>query len=1084
MVRFIYSIAGKLTLLVVLIISSFTAITAVTGMSFMRIEALLKQVVSDEITGMISNAQTGRRISLLLSDIDRLSRLCNGPSLNEQELLTTRNELSLIAATTNDPVLETSFVAFRRSAEALLDSCEQQNSGFMALRNTEEQAEFHLTELENAIGELLVQQTLSGKPTTHLDQSMVLVAGIRESLLKVHKYKADQILFEGEMRAANGGAVQLVDDMRLQLQTLIASTPDIAHYEQALQQDLNDYRTELLAHLNAHQALTSALSTLREQEQRVLTDLHALDEAAYHRSASVQDDIDHLSRESRIQLILFSVVIGILTLLLVLRINKRNIKRPMDAVLTLIHSIKQRQMLDEPEPRNDEWGVIQTQLIDMSHALEVSQQELITSRDRLEIAMRGANDGMWDWNLETNEVYYSPRWKSMLGYADSELKNSFETWANLVDPDQKLQVLSLAESYTNAPEDSSFYAEFRMKHKQGYWVEILSRAKLAKNQDGRIAIPRRLVGTHVDITARKLAEDVLKQNELEQRSLIAALPDIIMRFDQQARHLFISENIGAVFGFKAETCIGKTHRELGFDDALCEELETYIGRTFKESRAQETEFEVESIGGRKVFNLKLTPDVADDGEVRTVLAVARDITLLKEHQEQLEHIAHYDVLTGLPNRIMLADRLQQMMLQSARRNTSLGIVYIDLDGFKEVNDTYGHDAGDLLLKTVSQRMQKALRDGDTLARLGGDEFVAVIGDLANNTDAEEVLHRLLREVRRDVHDNGFMTSVSASLGVTFYPQEEDIDADQMLRQADQAMYQAKLAGKNRFHVFDRALDRAVRGSHENIEWIRAGLNRGEFELFYQPKVNMATSQITGVEALIRWRNPELGLLQPARFLPEIEQHPLIVQVDFWVINQALEQAARWQAGGLQLPISINISATSLQHPDFVRSLKVALEHFPQVPPKNIELEILETAALEDIVHTSLILENCLNLGVSIAIDDFGTGYSSLTYLKTLPVNTLKIDQSFVRGLVDNRDDLAIIEGVMGMAKAFRLEVIAEGVESSEHGQILLELGCELAQGYVIAKPIPADEVEQWASNWRSPFVEQASDDDDTLDRVL
>lgn len=1077
MVRFFHSIAGKLTLLAVLIISSFTAITAVTGMSFMRVEALLKQVVSDEITGVISNAQTGRRISLLLSDIDRLSRLCSGSSFNEEEFFAARNELSLIAATTNDPVLEKSFATFRSSAETLLDSCKQQNIGLTALRSTEEQAEFQLTQLENAIGELLVQQTLSGKPTTHLDQSMVLVAGIRESLLKVHKYKADQILFGSKMKAANGGAIQLVDDMRLQLQTLIASTPDMARYEQALQQNLKDYRAGLVTYLNTHQALTSSLAALRDQEQQVLTDMHTLDAAAYRRSAAVQDDIDHLSRETRVQLILFSVVIGILTLFLVLRINKRNIKRPMDAVLTLIQSIKQRHMLEAPSPRSDEWGVIQAQLIDMSQALDASQQELITSRDRLEIAMRGANDGMWDWNLETNEVYYSPRWKSMLGYADSELANSFDTWANLVDPEQKPQVLALVKTYSQAPEKSSFYAEFRMKHKQGYWVEILSRAKLVKDPQGKIASPRRLVGTHVDITDRKLAEDVLKQSELEQRSLIAALPDIIMRFDQSARHLFISENISAVIGIKAEACIGKSHRELGFDAALCDEFETYIGRTFDESRAQETEFELESITGRKVFNLKLTPDLAEGGEVRSVLAVARDITLLKEHQEQLEHIAHYDVLTGLPNRIMLADRLQQMILQSIRRNSSLGIVYIDLDGFKEVNDTYGHDAGDVLLKILARRMQQALRDGDTLARLGGDEFVAVIGDLSNNTDADEVLYRLLKEVRRDVHDSGFVTSVSASLGVTFYPQEEDIDADQLLRQADQAMYQAKLSGKNRFHVFDRALDRAVRGSHEIIERIRTGLDRGEFELFYQPKVNMSTSQITGVEALIRWRNPELGLLQPDRFLPVIEQHPLIVQLDFWVINQALEQARRWQDDGINLPVSINISATSLQHSDFVRSLKVALEHCPQVPPQNMELEILETAALEDIVHTSLILEHCLDLGVTIAIDDFGTGYSSLTYLKTLPVNALKIDQSFVRGLVDNPDDLAILEGVMGMAKAFRLEVIAEGVESSEHGQILLELGCELAQGYVISRPMPADEIARWAREWRSPFVTQASDDD-------
>lgn len=1072
MARLFRSIASKLILLAMLIILSFTVITSVTGVSFRRVEALLTQVVNDEVTGVITNAQLGRRISLLLSNIDRLSRQCSRSDLKIDEISAVNSHLDALAIHIVDPVLVRSFSGFQLSADTLLNQCVTQNNELLVLGEIEQHTERNLAHLEHLIGETLIQQTLEGKTTKHLDQLMVLVAGLRESLLSVSKQMAEQMLFGTEQKA-DADVVLQVDDMSLRLQTLTATTEGIAVVSYELRNNLAIYRDRLRRFLVTYRQLNETVSTLHDAEQVMLADMERLDVDAFRRSAVMQADIVQIIRSTSTQLVALSLAIALITLMLVIRINRRSIKQPLDEILHLIQAVKHRDGDHSVEIRSDEWGVIQSQLLDMLGELQRSHQELLSSRERFEIAMTGANDGLWDWDLETDVVYYSPRWKSMLGYADQELENTLETWARLVDPAQVASVLARVERYLVAPEESIFKVEFRMAHKEGYWVEILSRAQLARDSEGQESSPRRLVGTHVDITARKLAEDVLKQSELEQRSLIAALPDVVMRFDVSGRHLFISENINAVTVLEAEQYIGKTHRELGFDEGLCQEFESSIKQTFSSAEPYESEITLQGPAGEKSFNLKLTPDMAEDGKVRTVLAVARDITLLKKHQQQLEHIAHYDVLTGLPNRILLADRLQHAMLQSVRRNTKLGIVYIDLDGFKEVNDTYGHDVGDQLLKTVSARMQKALRDGDTLARLGGDEFVAVIGDLQTDQGCEEVLQRLLSEVARDIRGEKYVTRVGASLGVTFYPQDEDIDADQLLRQADQAMYQVKLSGKNHFHIFDMAHDRALRGSHEIIERIRVGLSNDEFELYYQPKINMKSGAVIGVEALIRWNHPELGLLLPDRFLPEIDDHPLGVEIGHWVICRALEQATEWQTAGLCMPVSINISATLLQHSDFILSLKTALEAWPRVSPDQVELEILETAALEDIIHTSMILNHCLDLGVSVAIDDFGTGYSSLTYLKSLPVSTLKIDQSFVRGLVDNQDDLAILEGIMGLAKAFRLQVIAEGVESIEHGRFLLELGCELAQGYVISKPMAASRVLGWVHEWRSPFTDHA-----------
>jgi EAL domain-containing protein (putative c-di-GMP-specific phosphodiesterase class I) len=279
------------------------------------------------------------------------------------------------------------------------------------------------------------------------------------------------------------------------------------------------------------------------------------------------------------------------------------------------------------------------------------------------------------------------------------------------------------------------------------------------------------------------------------------------------------------------------------------------------------------------------------------------------------------------------------------------------------------------------------------------------------------------------------------------------------------MYQAKLAGKNRFHFFDAAQDSSMRVHHESLERIRLALGQGEFVLHYQPKVNMHSGQVVGAEALIRWQHPEKGLLAPAAFLPVIEDHPLAVNVGEWVIDTALTQIEVWRSAGLDLPVSVNIGARQLQQTDFVQRLKAILAQHPNINPAQLELEVLETSALADIAQVSQVIEACAQIGVKFALDDFGTGYSSLTYLKRLRVALLKIDQSFVRDMLDDPDDLAILQGVIGLADAFKREVIAEGVETVAHGTALLQLGCELAQGYGIARPMPPEQLPAWTATW-------------------
>jgi diguanylate cyclase (GGDEF)-like protein/PAS domain S-box-containing protein len=457
------------------------------------------------------------------------------------------------------------------------------------------------------------------------------------------------------------------------------------------------------------------------------------------------------------------------------------------------------------------------------------------------------------------------------------------------------------------------------------------------------------------------------------------------------------------------------------------------------------------------------------GAVQNYVGLMSDVTANREHQAQLVRIAHYDSLTGMPNRILLADRLSQALLQSQRRERAMVVAYLDLDGFKAINDTHGHEVGDQLLIEVANRMKEALREGDTLSRLGGDEFVALLVDLEQPTECDEILKRLLVAASSVVATRAGDLNVTASIGVTIYPQDGQ-DAEILLRHADQAMYLAKQSGKNRYHLFDVNQDTTSRVRRERLNEIGAALVRREFVLFYQPKVNMKTGEVIGVEALIRWQHPVRGLLLPSEFLPIVENNLLETQIGDWVIRSAAQQVNEWRSCGVQLQISVNISAQHLLQKDFAEKLERLMQEYPELPSGSLELEILETSALEDLELVAKTMQSCRRIGIGFALDDFGTGYSSLAYLKKLRSDLIKIDQSFVRDMLVDPDDLAIIGGVIGLAKAFDLRVIAEGVETMQHGIKLLSMGCPLAQGYGVKKPMPAGEVLAWIESW-TPFSE-------------
>ncbi|WP_394788199.1 putative bifunctional diguanylate cyclase/phosphodiesterase [Rhodoferax sp.] len=480
-------------------------------------------------------------------------------------------------------------------------------------------------------------------------------------------------------------------------------------------------------------------------------------------------------------------------------------------------------------------------------------------------------------------------------------------------------------------------------------------------------------------------------------------------------------------------------------------------------------------GERFAIEYTAAPIRQADGKAVGCVLVFRDVSEKRQLIQEISWQIGHDVLTGLHNRAAMQEPFSLAILQARHHHKLLAVCLLDLDHFQPINDHYGSVYGDRLLQKVATRLAAFAGDDHGLARLGGDEFVLL---MKNQSDLAEIQQQVLRvqaELSAPYMVDNQAINLTASIGIAVYPRdaaeaETQVEAnlDTLLRHADQAMYQAKQTGRNRFHVFDAQHDQEVQTHHDQRSRVAQALHAGELRLYYQPKVNMRSGKVFGMEALLRWQHPDKGIVGPYQFLPLVENTDLIIDIGEWVLQEALQQMQQWSALGHDWVVSVNIAARHFQRADFVPRLAEILARFPLVSPRMLELEILESAALEDVQHMRNVMASCQQLGVQFALDDFGTGYSSLAYLKRLPANTLKIDQSFVRDMLEDPDDLTLVDAVVGMAKAFQRQVIAEGVETIAHGVLLLQLGCDLAQGYGIARPMPAGSVADWAARYVPP----------------
>ncbi len=571
-----------------------------------------------------------------------------------------------------------------------------------------------------------------------------------------------------------------------------------------------------------------------------------------------------------------------------------------------------------------------------------------------------------------------------------------------------------------------------------------------------------LIGVVRDITARKSAEGELAKlaGALEQTA------DSVAITDRSGRIEYVNHAFEETTGYCRAEVMGRTPRIVksgkhssSFYARLWQTI--VCGEVFRDVFINRRK------DGELYYEEKTISPIRDalSGAITHFVSTGKDISDRMQVQQRLDYLAHHDVLTGMPNRLLLASRLQRAMIRAARHKKQMAILFLDLDHFKKINDTLGHEAGDRLLCAVAGRLGDCLRQDDTVARLGGDEFAALIEDLEHSDDVMPILEKLVNAMQYPFSLDGYEFFLTFSIGICLYPQDGE-DVEVLLRNADVAMYRAKADGRNSYRFYTADMNARAFERLELENKLRRALERDEFVLHYQPKLDLRSGTVVGVEALLRWQHPQLGLVAPAEFIPTLEDTGMIVPVGRWVLQEACRQACSWRESGLaHLEVAVNVSMHQFRRDDVCAVVMDALSTYA-MPPEKLELEITESALMDDVGRATGSLQRLKEHGVKVAIDDFGTGYSSLAYLKRFSIDTLKIDRTFVRDICDDEDDAAIVTAVVAMAERLHLKVVAEGVETPEQLEFLRQHGCDQMQGFLLSKPMPGDALLAWLSTHR------------------
>jgi len=672
-----------------------------------------------------------------------------------------------------------------------------------------------------------------------------------------------------------------------------------------------------------------------------------------------------------------------------------------------------------------------------------ASEKIASSEAELRNIFHNMQDTFYRTDNEGRVIKISDSVEQLLGYKIDDLIG-MKIGDFYIDPDRRQVFLEQLDKGNGSVQD--FSAGLRRKDGSVAWVA--TNAQYYKDSSGNIL--------GVEGVTRDMCQHY--EAELQMRKMSSALEqtaDLVMVTDAQGRVEYVNPSFERTTGYRREDVLGKTPQFLKSG----KQSESFYRNLWDTILSGEVFFDV-MVNCKKSGDLyyeekSITPIRNDQGEITSFVATGRDITERMENEERLSFMAHHDALTKLPNRILFMDRLKQSLAHARRYTKKVAVLFIDLDRFKNINDTLGHETGDLMLTQVADRLRKNIRQEDTIARLGGDEFAVLLTDIETEQCATVLAKKILQSLEAPLELNQRELFISASIGVSLFPNDGE-DAGTLLKNADIAMYRAKDLGKNNHQFYSTDMSARAFQSLTMESSLRHALEREEFVLFYQPQVDIESNRIVGVEALIRWQHPDLGLVAPNDFISLLEETGLIIPVGYWVIASACRQMKLWHEMGFpELMMSINISSRQFNATDFIKTVEGIINDIA-CSPEMIEMEITESVLMENQSNTITALEMLEAIGFKIAIDDFGTGYSSLSYLRRFNIDTLKVDRSFVRDVIDDADDAAITSAIIAMAQSLKLKVIAEGVETQQQLDFLKKCQCTLIQGYLFSRPLPAD----------------------------